>query len=456
MFVADTIVAIATAPTPAAVGIVRISGPAAAEILQRLEGNAAAAADTHRLRLTRVFTPEGELIDEALCVLMRGPASYTGEDVAEIQCHGSLAILRAIVQAALAHGARMAEAGEFTRRAFLNGRLDLVQAEAIDDLIRSRTPRQAALAVQQVTGHLSAEIAGVRNDLIHLKGLLEVQIDFSEEEVSVDNAELRALGNRSAERLEALTASYDRGKQIRDGIRVAIVGKPNVGKSSLLNALLGEERAIVTEIAGTTRDVIEDSIEIAGLPVVLSDTAGLRGASQAEPIERLGIERSYAQIELSDCALVVLDGSEPLAEEDRHVLATTTAQPRVVAINKSDLPPKLSDDELAACGANPVVRISAQHATGLDDLRQWIAERVRVRPAGNENEIVVTRLRQRDALAKAAVAVRLALDSIAASQPPEMVAVDVQEALDQIGQVTGVVTPEHVLDRIFSQFCIGK
>lgn len=456
MYEADTIVAIATAPSPAAVGIVRLSGPQADPILQQLLGGAPRRLESHRLRLSRIFAADGSLLDEALVTLMRGPASYTGEDVAEIHCHGSVAVLREVVAAALSHGARLAEPGELTRRAFLNGRIDLVQAEAVDDLIRARGRGAASAAVQQVAGRLSEEIAAVREQLIDLKSLLEVQIDFSDEDVSIDAAELRKLAVSSLVRLENLVASYERGRLVRDGLRVAIVGRPNVGKSSLLNALLGDERAIVTEIAGTTRDVIEESIELAGLRLVLSDTAGVRAEAEADRVERIGIDRTRREIANADLVLLVLDGSLPLTDDDLRVFEATSDLPRLCIVNKSDLPPVVAEAELFSFAPEaPVVRLSARSGAGLEDLRNCLRARLETGVQAVDSALV-TRLRHRDCLAQAAAAVALALGSIEADQTADLIAVDVQQALEQIAELTGAITHEDVLDRIFAKFCLGK
>ena len=456
MFPGDTITAIATPPGRGGIGVVRLSGSRSRE-LAAVVFRAAGAGDwhSHRLRHGWIVDDGGLVLDEALAVWMQGPHSYTGEDVVELQCHGSPAVLRRVVACLLAAGARLAEAGEFTERAFLNGRLDLAQAEAVVDLIEARGSRAASLAADQLHGGLSRALAAVRDDLVDLKALLEVQIDFSEEEVTVEPTEPGLLRDRAAAALDTLLASYDQGRRAREGARVAIVGRPNVGKSSLLNALLGEERAIVTAIAGTTRDVIEESVEIAGIPVVLSDTAGLRDDAGDE-VERIGIERTGRALERADLVLLVLDGTSPLDAADHAALQASATAPRLIVVNKADLPSTLDDAEIAGVTALARVRVSAQNHAGLDQLRSAIAAALEAGLPAADTHAVLTNARHRDALARAREALGAAAAGLAAAQPPDIVAVAVQDALDGIGVVTGAVTSEDVLDRVFSRFCLGK
>lgn len=458
MYVADTIVAIATPPGRGGIGVVRLSGGDSLAIAERVfRGSGAPPWRSHRLRHGWLVDERGRTLDEALAVWMRAPHSYTGEDVVELHGHGSPAVLRHTVALALAAGARLAVRGEFTERAFLNGRLDLVQAEAVIDLIEARGAAAANLAAEQLRGALSGELAAVRSDLTDLKALLEVQIDFTEEDVHIDPRELIATAQRAAAALEGLVATYAQGKRIRDGLRVAIAGRPNVGKSSLLNALLGEERAIVTAIAGTTRDVIEESIEIEGVPVVLSDTAGLRPLAEADEIERVGIGRTAAVVARADLVLVVVDGSQPLTDGDREVLRACGGQQPIVVVNKSDLEQRLDRHELAAVapGARTVV-LSATQRRDLDPLRAEIGVRVRDQVHDDAAGAVLTNARHCEALKRARAALAQVEAGIAASMPADLLAVSVQDALDSAAEVTGAVSGEDVLDRVFSRFCIGK
>ncbi len=458
MYADDTIAAVATPLGQGGVGIVRISGPLSAQIAQTgfVRSHKAESWVSHRLYHGRIVDAAGALLDEGLAVLMQRPHSFTGEDVLELHCHGSPVVLRRVLSCVLSCGARLAEPGEFTKRAFLNGRLDLAQAEAIIDMVRARTNAGAGRAAQQLCGRLSAYLADLRAHLIRLKALLEAQIDFSEEDFDVSADALLGAADQCMMRLVGLIDTYRYGRIMRDGVRVAIVGKPNVGKSSLLNALLGEERAIVTSVPGTTRDAIDETADFEGVPVVLSDTAGLRHEEQADTVERIGMQRTASRIAESQVVVTVLDASRPLDAEDRHVLKMPTAAPRVIALNKIDLPPVLAEADIANLATgDPIVAVSAQERRGLADLRRVVLEQVMGQPITDEGP-VLTNLRHVDALTKASESIQLARGSITDRRPPELVAVDVQDAIDHIGEVTGAITTEDVLDRVFSEFCIGK
>jgi tRNA modification GTPase len=451
MYERDTIAAIATPPGTGGIGIVRTSGPAVERIAGAVFHRAAGGAwETHRLYHGQVVGACGSVLDDALAVLMRAPRSYTGEDVLELHCHGSPVVLRLVLEAVLQAGARPARQGEFTKRAFLNGRLDLSQAEAVGALIQARTPEGAALAVRQLAGQLSAHLDDLRARLIEIKGLLEARIDFADEDLDLDGNAIPRLLDDVRRDAEGLLGTYERGRLLRDGLRVVITGRPNAGKSSLMNALLGEERAIVTALPGTTRDVIEECADFLGVPVVLSDTAGLREAG--DEIERLGIDRALFAVERSDVNLLVLDASAaPESLESFRLPDGGT----VIALNKIDLPSAWEERRVAALAERfPLVRVSATERLGLDELRRAV---VGVAGSlGREGTPVLTSVRQRDALGKVAAAVENALASWKRGLPADLVAVDVQAALDHAGSVTGLVTSEEVLDTIFSQFCIGK
>jgi tRNA modification GTPase len=459
MYAGDTIAAVATPPGPGGIGIIRVSGPLSASIAVRVFAPSGVAAnwESHHLYHGRVTAAAGHVLDEGLAVLMRGPRSYTGEDVLELHCHGSSVLLRRVLAEVLGCGARLAEPGEFTRRAFLNGRLDLTQAEAVLDLVRARTTAGAALATQQLGGRLSAHLAGLRTQLLGLKALLEVQIDFSEEDVDVPASQLLCTIDTCLVTIQDLVNTFERGAILRDGLRVAIIGKPNVGKSSLLNALLGEDRAIVTAVAGTTRDTIEETADFDGVPVVLSDTAGLRAAAGADALERLGIERTTAKIAQAQLLLKVLDAAAPLEEEDLAVLNAGPGIPHVVVLNKIDLPQMISDQDVVRLAAGgPILDVSATERQGLPALRQAVIGQFFNGDGPAADAPVLTSVRHRDALQKALRSLALARESITDGRPADLVAVDVQDAIDHIGAITGQATSEDVLDRIFSEFCIGK
>ncbi|HVN85354.1 MAG TPA: tRNA uridine-5-carboxymethylaminomethyl(34) synthesis GTPase MnmE [Candidatus Binatia bacterium] len=454
MYAADTIAAIATPPGAGGIGIVRVSGPLAGDIAQRLFAPAR-PSDWKPFHLAHgtVRSAAGEALDDGLAVRMRAPHSYTGEDVLELHCHGSPIGLRRVLAAVLACGARIAEPGEFTRRAFLNGRIDLTQAEAVAELIRARTDAGAAIAAEQIFGRVSSELDQIRSELISIRVQLEVQIDFSDEDVAIAPQALsdsiaRALGD-----VQHLVDSYGHGRLVREGLRVVIAGKPNVGKSSLLNALLRADRAIVTAIPGTTRDIVEESADFDGVPVVLSDTAGLRPS--ADPVEAIGVERARAKVADADVVVAVFDGSRALDEQDTDVLALVADQRSVVAVNKADLPP-VYDESTLAVADTPVVRISALTGVGLDELRKAVVRRVGEHGESRSEAPTISVARHRDALLKTGDSLRLALDGLRRGMPPDLIAVDIQNAADHLAEITGVITSEDVLDRIFSEFCIGK
>jgi tRNA modification GTPase len=449
MYFEDTVAAIATPPGSGGIGVIRISGPSSEAIgNQVFRRNKAGRWQTHRLYVGTVVDSHGRPLDEALAVLMRGPRSYTGEDVFEIHCHGSPIVLRQALAAALHFGARPAAAGEFTKRAFLNGRMDLTQAEAVIDLIRARTAEGAEQAAGQLFGRLSEHLDDLRQQITRVKGVLEVQIDFSEEEVDFDPAATADLIRGVLDRIQALRQTYERGRLLRDGIEIAITGRPNAGKSSLLNALLGTERAIVTPVPGTTRDVIEEAADFDGVPVVLRDTAGLREAR--DEVERIGIERAREVAQKADVVLHVVDGSVPALPSEEEILNIHA----IIVINKVDLPRALPAERLAAFAQYPVVEVSALERRGLDALRQTILDRFdRTRQDGLP---ILTSARQFNALARISDALRSAMQGLEQGTPVDLVSVDVQAALEHIGSITGAVSTEDVLEVIFREFCIGK
>jgi tRNA modification GTPase len=449
MYAADTIAAIATAAGPGAIGVVRASGPDAARLAGKVFQRGGGAWTSHRLYHGRVLGADGTPLDDGLAVLMRAPHSATGEDVLELHCHGNPLLLQLVLAALLHHGARPAEAGEFTKRAFLNGKLDLAQAEAVADLIRARTPDSAGIAAEQLFGRLSAHLGELRQRLVRAKAHLEVRLDFSEEDVAPDDDALAGDLARTHADVVALRATYARGRLLQVGLRVAITGRPNAGKSSLLNALLAADRAIVSDRPGTTRDVIEARTDFDGIPVELYDTAGLRESD--DPIEQLGVARARAVAGAADVVLVVLDTHAPLAPQ--RALLDDDAP--IAVLNKTDLPCAWSAAELAAVeAAGPAVRIAATVPRGLDALRQIVTQRVA--PQWTDHVPILTSARQYDALGKLEASLEHARAGLAAGLPPDLIAVDVQAALDHIGAVTGLVTSEDVLDAVFREFCIGK
>ena len=462
MYHADTIVAPATAPGLGAVAIVRLSGPRAFEILDAIFRPARPADFTPRMmRLGDVVDPAtGARIDRALAVVMPHPASLTGEDVAEIQCHGGQFVVRRIVAIAIAAGARLAEPGEFTRRAFLNGRIDLAEAEAVADIVAARSDSALANALSQLSGALSARVAELRAQVIAIRVHLEVEIDFSDEDIRLPSRrEVAAEIERLIADVAVLHDSFARGLLMREGVRATIVGKPNAGKSSLLNLLLGADRAIVTAIAGTTRDVIEDSVQLGPYALVLNDTAGVRESSDA--VERIGIERTLRSARDADLLIAMFDASRPLDPADLDVIRLTTGRPGLAILNKRDLPAAISGDELRKHDlAIPILPLSAinlgEAATLRAELTKAIAALVDPSAQTTNDQIAISRERHRDALAIALEALKNARSAALSLMPPEIVAVDIMAAAAALGSITGEVSGEDILDAIFRDFCIGK
>jgi tRNA modification GTPase len=448
MYRQDTIAAVATPSGPGAIGVIRVSGPECERIAAAVFARDAKHSWRSRVLYRGRILRDGAALDDALAVLMRAPNSYTGEDVLELHCHGSPAVLATALQAVLRAGARPAEAGEFTKRAFLNGKLDLTQAEAVIDLIRARTPEGVEQAADQLFGRLASHLGELRTQLIRIKGHLEARIDFSDEEIDFDDEELSAEIEVSLATVRDLLRTYARGRLVKQGLRLAITGRPNVGKSSLLNALAQADRAIVTALPGTTRDVIEEGLDFDGVPVIVADTAGLRDA--ADEIERIGVERARAVAAAADVVLVILDRSMPY-EAPAHV--PREGQRCVFVLNKVDRPAAWGRDRLDD-RSHPVVEVSALTGAGLEALRHAVVE-----AAGfvhGDSLPTLTSERQRDALAAVEDDLMRALTATRADTPPDLVAVDVQLALEHVGSVTGECSNEDVLDAIFREFCIGK
>jgi tRNA modification GTPase len=463
LYLHDTIAAIATPPGEGGIGIVRVSGPAAFAIADRLFATRAGAPSSlpsHTLHYGLIRDPEtGEHIDEALLLPFRKPRSYTGEDVVEFSCHGGPVTLGRVLTLVLRAGARMAEPGEFTQRAFLNGRMDLAQAEAVCDQIRAKTEAAQRLAVRQREGALSREVACLREELLGALAAVEVTIDFSEEVGDLDYVAMarRLAGIRQG--VERLIAMADRGRIYREGVRLCIVGRPNVGKSSLLNALLRENRAIVTPIAGTTRDVIEETANVRGIPLVAVDTAGLRETE--DPVERIGVERARAAIETASLLLFVLDAGAGWTDEDATIAAQIAGRRAVWALNKVDLISPAEVPKIEACTApyrstSPLVPVSAVEGSGLEKLEERIADILLGGEGGGAEEVLVSNVRHLHALEEARNSLIEAEHTTAKGLPPDFISIDLRAALDALGRITGETATEEIIHRIFRDFCIGK
>jgi tRNA modification GTPase len=453
----DTIAAISTPPGEGGIGIVRISGRDAIRIASRIfhspKGKDLRKVPSHTIHYGYIIDPkEGERIDEVLVSVMRAPNTYTRQDIVEINCHGGMVPLRRVLQLAIREGARLANPGEFTLRAFLNGRIDLSQAEATADLIRAKTEKSSQIALQQLRGELSDRISSVSDRVADITAHIEAYIDFPEEDIEpMTLQQIQRDLQDCIDKLTRLSASYEEGRFFREGLAVAIVGKPNVGKSSLLNALLQEDRAIVTHIPGTTRDLIEEYINLNGIPLRIIDTAGIRQSKDL--VESEGVKRTLQAVERADMVLAVFDMSSPLTDEDREVLKRVKTAKSILVLNKTDLPQVVSEREFPE--SLPKVKISAKTGEGLDDLKRRIETEVLKDRAGTEG-VMVTNLRHKIAIDRAADSLKRASSCLAEKMPLEIMAIELREALQSLGEITGAVTTEDILNRIFSQFCIGK
>lgn len=456
---AETIAAIATAPGTGAIGIVRLSGPGVEEIRQKLFKPRSASGElkSHQFYHGDIVSPRtGKVFDEVLAVIMRKPRSYTGEDVLEIHCHGGPVILQGILSEVVTAGARIAEPGEFTKRAFLNDRMDLCQAEAVIDLIQARTEKGVELALSQLKGGLREKIETNRGKLTEILADVEASLDFSEDVQETGDSKRIARRMQEIMRdLNALLSSYNEGKACRQGINAVIVGRTNVGKSSLLNRLLGEKRAIVSPVPGTTRDFIDDYINIGGMPVKITDTAGIRQTEDA--IEQEGIELVWDQAGKADIVLAVFDGSEPLTDDDMALIEQVSDRHVIPVVNKVDLPRLLDLDVLhSRFPDRNMINVSAKFGEGVPELTDAIRRSVFAAGADSQCDVIITTLRHKLALETTLYFLGQATAGIVADRSPELVAYDIWDALGGLDDIVGKTTSEDILDRIFSHFCIGK
>lgn len=456
MYIRDTIAAVSTPPGNGGIGIVRVSGAQAAAIGDSIfKPVNCGGLSSHRFYFGTIRDPAtGETVDEAMAVLMRAPRSYTREDVLELHCHGGMLVVERVLALVLACGARPAEPGEFTRRAFLNGRIDLAQAEAIMDIIGSRTEAALRLAQRQREGALSQRISEARGLLLTALALVEAFIDFPEDDLGeTDTAGIRAHADKARGIIAGLLAGFDDGRVLREGISALIIGKPNAGKSSLLNRLLNENRAIVTHVPGTTRDIIEETVNFGGLPVRLLDTAGIRHSDDMVELE--GIKRALESIPQADLVLFVCDSSRPLEAEDRMILDALAGCRLIAVLNKSDLPRILDLPDVF--GGIRQLPISASTGEGIEALKEAVRSTFLHDTALDSRDFVaISRARHRDALVTADAALGRFNREIASGSPLELLALDLRDALSAVGSVTGQTTSDDVLDVIFSSFCIGK
>lgn len=447
----ETISAIATPPGEGALGIVRVSGEEAFAIAKRLfKARTEKPLESHRIYFGHLFDPaSGEVVDQALLLTFRAPISYTGEDVVEFSCHGGSAILQRVLQLTWQHGARPAMPGEFTQRAFLNGKMDLAQAEAVADLIHARTHAQHRAALALHEGMLSKQVRSLADSTLSLLAQVEAVIDFSEEIGELDFGHTAQKIQVLLQETQSLIRQAKAGRMLREGVRLAIVGRPNVGKSSLLNRLVGEERAIVTEIPGTTRDVIEEGFSLHGVPVVMMDTAGVR--ESGDLVEQMGIERTRKAIEQADVLLVVLSAPEGMTEEDEVLVQSLPEKPRLIAWNKIDL---LGSFDLPD-RSDQTILISALTGQGIDQLKEALAGHLQLNTVNTES-LLLTHARHANALQEAVHHLEHALETIDARLPADFLSIDLRGAWQAFGQITGETVSEAIIERIFRDFCIGK
>ncbi len=454
----DTISAISTAIGRSGIGIVRLSGTESLPIVERLFHSKDQFSFSPNLaRVGEIRDPfSNETLDEVVVTFFKGPKSYTGEDLIEIGCHGSPIILRRVIELTTQLGARIARPGEFTLRAFFNGRIDLTQAEAVRDLIDAQTSYQAKVAVKQLQGSLSKKLQPMKEELKGMIVHLETAVEFVDDDVSPESLEIIGTSlDQLLSQLEEIERSFDFGRVLREGIQLAIIGRPNVGKSSVFNRLLQKDRAIVTDIPGTTRDVLSDAVSIDGIPVYLVDTAGIR--ESADIVEKLGIERTRTAIADADLVLLVLDGSQNLTDDDLVILNETESLPRLIIINKVDLPTKMLADQIESLATGSTwVRVSALTGYGLDDLRKKLFEAIAPHSALGEENVILTNSRHHELIVSAIGALKEARKALDEGYSEEVMLVGMHQALRTLGEVTGETTIEDILGQIFSTFCIGK
>ncbi|HEX8136421.1 MAG TPA: tRNA uridine-5-carboxymethylaminomethyl(34) synthesis GTPase MnmE [Pyrinomonadaceae bacterium] len=452
---ADTIVALSTPPGRSGIGVIRLSGTRSLEIVRALIGDAHFNPEPGRVALKKLRdTATGEVLDRALVTFFKSPHSFTGEDVCELSCHGSPVLLRHLIDNILALDARLAEAGEFTLRALSNGRLNLSQAEAIRDLINARTNAAARQAARQLGGELSARLQPIKEALLDIIVPLESSLEFVEDDLpDVAFATLKVKLAALIGELETLSNTFRSGRLLREGLKVTLAGRPNVGKSSVFNSLLAADRAIVTDVPGTTRDSLSEVISLQGVPVLLTDTAGVRAS--ADKVESLGIERARRAMADADLIVVIVDGSEPLTSEDEEVFADVAASPHIIALNKSDLDSFAHNGFKVNGEGSPVVHISAKTGAGLEALRAAILEPFASSEMQSDG-LLITDARHFDLLRRSQQALESSVTLLDERASEELVLVGLYNALRFLGEITGETTPEDILSQIFATFCIGK
>lgn len=456
---ADTIAAIATALSASGIGIVRISGPESREVAGKIYRSKGGRKDlrtvpSHTINYGFIYDGE-EAVDEVLVMVMDGPRSYTGEDTVEIDCHGGVLVMRKILDTAIKYGARPAEPGEFTKRAFLNGRIDLSQAEAVIDVINAKNEYALKSSVSQLRGNIQKAIRGIREGIIYQIAYIESALD-DPEHISIDGygETLYKEVKKQEEKIDRLLMSVKDGKLVKEGIKTVIVGKPNAGKSSLLNTLLGEERAIVTDIAGTTRDTLEETILLHGISLRIVDTAGIRDTEDI--VEKIGVEKAIDSAKDADLVLFVVDSSIPLDDNDRKIMELLKGKKAIVILNKADLEQIVTEEELKGMTSHAVVSVSAKEEQGIDVLENQIKELFFQGELAFNDEIYITNARHKAALEEARKSLEMVENSIEMGMPEDFFSIDLMNAYEALGSIIGESVGEDLVNEIFSKFCTGK
>lgn len=459
MYFEDTIAALSTPYGTGGIGVIRVSGESAFDISAKLFNSSKAMEDipSHTVSYGKITNPETkEMVDEVLLLKMKKPNTFTREDVVEIHCHGGIVVINRVMELLFKYGARPAEAGEFTKRAFLNGRIDLSQAEAIIDLINSKTVESSKAAVSHLEGRLSNKLKLLREDLVELLAHIEVTVDYPEHDIEEITGEkvYEGLKQIRAE-LADLAKTFDRGKLLREGINIVIAGKPNVGKSSLLNQLAGSSRAIVTDIPGTTRDIIEEYVNIKGIPAKITDTAGIRNTRDV--VEKIGVDKAYRAIEAADLIVMVIAADTGILKEDEEILQSIGGRKSLILINKTDLADRAGIDEIKSrLSADIVLEASVINDEGIEGLEDKISELFFKGDISKNEEVLLTNARHKNLVDRSIHAIDQALGSFDMGMPLDMVTIDIKSSAEYIGQITGESIDEAVMHNIFSRFCIGK
>ena len=453
----STIASISTAPGIGGIGIIRMSGEKSFEIIEKIFKPKTQQQEIkgYTIKYGNIVE-DGEVIDEVLVSYFKAPKSYTTENMCEINSHGGNVIVRKILELCLKNGAELAEPGEFTKRAFLNGRIDLAQAESVIDVINAKSEKEAKSGIKQLEGFLSKEIKEIKQEILDVLVNIEVTIDYPEYDTpEVQENEMREMLEIINLKLQKLEKSFDNGKILKEGIKTAIIGKPNAGKSSLLNAILKEERAIVTDIAGTTRDTIEEFVTIKGIPLKLVDTAGIRQAS--DEVEKIGVEKSIKQAQEADLIIAIFDSSKELTYEDLEILKLIKNRQSIILLNKSDLNSVITaeDGRLKNVTKN-VMKISALNKTGIDELYEKISEMFNLNEINFDNEILITNIRHKNIISKAIENVRKANEALNLNMPIDIISIYIKDVLEDLGEITGEAVTEDVINEIFAKFCLGK